>query len=77
MHVKPAQLPAAHTANGFGLSLVGLAGTASATVAVLLMWTLLTAPTDVAVAVTEGPAKVAGLLMRVLVDAVRQLLSWL
>lgn len=77
MHASIAPSPATRPANGFGLSLLGLAGTLSATVAVLLMWTLLTAPAQVAVAVAQGPAQVAGVLMRVLLDAVSRLLAWL
>jgi hypothetical protein len=61
----------------FGLSLLGVVGTTSATLAVLLMWTLLTAPTQVAVAVAEGPSQLARTLARVLFDAVVRLLSWL
>jgi hypothetical protein len=65
------------TSGGFGLSLLGLVGTLSATLAMLLMWTLLTAPTEVAVAVASGPSTLAGALVRVVFDAVRRLLAWL
>jgi hypothetical protein len=77
MHAKIAPSPDHHAASGFGLSFLGLVGTVSATLAVLLMWTLLTAPAQVAVAVAKGPTELAGTLMLVLVEAVRQLLSWL
>jgi hypothetical protein len=77
MHANIDLSPAHRPANGFGLSLLGLAGTMSAVLAVLLMWTLLTAPTEVAVAVAKGPSELAGVLVRVVFDAVRQLLSWL
>ena len=77
MHVKFAPLTEDRTASGFGLSLLGLVGTMSATVAVLLIWTLLTAPTQVAVAVAQGPSELARMLVRVLFAAVTQLLSWL
>jgi hypothetical protein len=77
MHLELDPSPAAPVGSGIGFSLLGLAGAASATVAVLLMWTLLTAPTQVAVAVAQGPAELAGVLLQALVDAMRQLLSWL
>ena len=65
------------TAGGFGLSLLGFVGTLSATLAVLLMWTLLTAPAEVAIAVAQGPSQLARTLFQVLFDAVARLLSWL
>jgi hypothetical protein len=70
------ELIGGRTAGGFGLSLLGLVGTLSATIATLLIWTLLTAPTEVAVAVASGPSALAGALVRVVFDAVRRLLSW-
>ncbi len=79
-HAMPANLAPSsdpRTAGGFGLSLLGLVGTMSATLAVLLMWTLLTAPTQVAVAIAQGPSALAHTLVRVLFDAVAQLLAWL
>lgn len=70
------ELDGGRTAGSFGLSLLGLVGTVSAALAVLLMWTLLTAPTEVAVAVASGPSALAGALVRVVFEAVRRLLSW-
>jgi len=64
------------TGGGLGLSLLGFVGTMSAALAALLMWTLLTAPTQVAVGVASGPSALAGVLVRVVFDAVRRLLSW-
>jgi hypothetical protein len=77
MHANIARSTDHRTASGFGLSLLGLVGTLSATLAVLLMWTLLTAPAQVAVAVAQGPSELASTLVQVLFDAVAQLLSWL
>ena len=77
MHAPLNELIGDRTGGGFGLSLLGLVGTLSATLATLLMWTLLTAPADVAVAVASGPSALAGALVRVVFDAVRSLLSWL
>jgi hypothetical protein len=71
------QLTANRTAGGVGLSLLGVVGSGSAALAVLLMWTLLTAPTEIAVAVASGPSALAGTLVRVVFDAVWRLLAWL
>lgn len=65
------------TAGGLALSLLGFVGSASAILAVLVMWALLTAPSQVTVAVAGGPSELATTLVRLVVDAVRQLLEWL
>jgi hypothetical protein len=64
------------TGGGLGLSLLGAVASLSAALAALLMWTLLTSPTQIAVGVAEGPSALAGVLFNVVVDAVKQLLSW-
>jgi hypothetical protein len=65
------------TAASFGLSLLGLLGALSAALAALIMWSLLTAPAEVAVAVSKGPSELAGTMLRFVVEAVQRLLSWL
>jgi hypothetical protein len=65
------------TAGGFGLSLLGWVGATAAGLAALMIWTLLTAPADVAVAVASGPSTLASAMVRVVFEAVRRLLSWL
>jgi hypothetical protein len=77
MHAQIGPSSDPRIAGGFGLSLIGVVGTLSLTLAVLLMWTLLTAPAQVAVAVAGGPSELARTLVRVLFDAVARLLSWL
>jgi hypothetical protein len=77
MHADAQPLNGHRTAGGLGLSLLGLVGTVSAALAVLLMWTLLTAPTEVAVAVAGGPSELAGVLVRVVIAVVERLLAWL
>jgi hypothetical protein len=70
---------AAGTAGSGGvmISMLGLLAAGAAALASLMIWTLLTAPTDVAVAVAGGPSEVAEVMLSLVVEALGSLLSWL
>ena len=60
-----------------GMSLLAWLAVVTTAIAVLVMWTLLSAPAEVASAVTQGVPELAGVLWSAVYDGIVVLLSWL
>jgi hypothetical protein len=60
-----------------GLTLVGFAGMLSATIAVLLIWTLLSSPVEVTTAAADGAPDFIRVVLSAVYDAMRPLLAWI
>lgn len=71
------EVPDGGTGGGLVISAMGLLAAGAAAVASLMIWALLTAPTDVAVAVASGPSELASAVVGLVFEAVGRLLAWL